>query len=83
MRNKVKSTDDRARAVGGPDWAALVPVGVVAFGPASSPVERIPETQAAVYRLMVWLGRPHMPRLARSSRGTHVRRAIKPARGSA
>ena len=43
-------------AVGTPDWAGLMPVGVAALGPPTRPVERLMGTQRAVYRLIVWLG---------------------------
>jgi hypothetical protein len=43
--------------IGGvPDWAALIPVGVVALGTPSQPVERLIGTQAAAYHLVMVLG---------------------------
>ncbi len=44
-------------------WASLTPVGVATFGPPAVPTERLIGTQAAVYRLIVWLAAPSLPRI--------------------
>ncbi len=65
----MRSDRDDGRVAGGaPDWAALTPVGVVALGAPSRPIERLPQTQAAVYRLIVALGRIRLPRLRLAAR---------------
>lgn len=48
-----------------PDWAGLMPAGIVALGAPSQPVERMMGAQSAVYRLIVRLGELRLPRLAR------------------
>lgn len=45
-----------------PDWAGLMPAGVVALGPPSRPVERLVGAQSAIYRLIVALGELRLPR---------------------
>jgi hypothetical protein len=64
-------TPSRARvdASSVPDWAGLMPVGIVALGTPSRPVERLIGTQAAVYQLIVWLGRLRMPWPSRRGSG--------------
>ncbi len=47
-----------------PDWAGLMPVGIVALGTPSQPVERLMGAQSLVYRLIVRLGELRLPHLA-------------------
>lgn len=54
-----------------PDWAALMPAGVVALGAPTQPVERLMGTQAAVYRLISALGRLRLPRSSPSRTRSH------------
>ena len=63
------------RQGGTADWAGLMPVGVVTFGPPSAPCERAMGAQAAAYRLIVWLGGLRLPRVRLPQRET-TRRSV-------
>lgn len=62
-----------------PDWAGLIPAGIATLGAPSRPVERLIETQAAVYRLIVWLGALRL-RWPGAARHKHLPRPHVPAR---
>ena len=66
-------------ASGVPDWAGLIPAGIATLGAPSRPVERLIETQAAVYRLIVWLGALRLRRLG-AARDKLLPRPHVPAR---
>jgi hypothetical protein len=70
-----KTTGGKDRG-GVPDWAGLVPAGIVALGAPTQPVERLIGVQAGVYRLMVALGRLRLPR-ALPGRAARVRAVLE------